>query len=77
MDVVLASGGLTRAMIMRELPRIRRGAHLLNPKVRVMRATSVRISTPEDKLLIEADGNVRGHTPVHFRIIPGALRVVV
>ncbi len=77
MDVVLASDGLTRAMIMRELPRIRRGAHLQNPKVRVMQATSVHISTPEDKLLVEADGNVRGHTPVHFRIMPGALRVIV
>jgi YegS/Rv2252/BmrU family lipid kinase len=77
MDVVLASDGLTRAMIMRELPRIRRGTHLLNPKVRVIQATSLHISTPEDKLLVEADGNVRGHTPVHFRIMPAALRVVV
>ena len=77
MDVVLAADGLTRAMIVREMPRIRRGAHLLNPKVRVIQATSVHISTPEDKLLVEADGNVRGHTPVHFRIMPGALRVIV
>ena len=77
MDVVLAADGLTRPMILRELPRIRRGTHLANPKVRVMQATSVHVSTPEDSLLVEADGNVRGHTPVHFRIMPGALRVVV
>lgn len=77
MDVVLASNGLTRPMILRELPRIRRGAHLTNPKVHLMQATSVHISTPEESLLVEADGNVRGHTPVHFRIMPAALRVLV
>jgi diacylglycerol kinase (ATP) len=77
MDVVMASGGLTRAMILSELPRIRRGAHLSNPKVRIMQATRVHINTTEDSLLIEADGNVRGRTPVTFQIIPGALRVIV
>ncbi|MGA9993850.1 MAG: hypothetical protein WBP93_00420, partial [Pyrinomonadaceae bacterium] len=78
MDVLLACDGLTRAGILRELPRIRRGAHLSNPRVRVMRATSVSIETDggEDALMIEADGNVRGHTPAEFRIIPGALRIV-
>ena len=77
MDVVLASDGLTRAMIVRELPRIRRGAHISNRRVRIMQATSVEVRTPEQSLLVEADGNVRGLTPASFRIIPGALRVVV
>lgn len=75
-DVVLAAGGLTRRMILRELPRIRRGAHLSNPKVRVIRATRLHVKTPADALLVEADGNVRGLTPATFRIIPGALRVL-
>jgi diacylglycerol kinase family enzyme len=30
----------------------------------------------DDGLLIEADGNVRGKTPVEFRIMPKAIRVV-
>ncbi|HVG32184.1 MAG TPA: diacylglycerol kinase family protein [Pyrinomonadaceae bacterium] len=77
MDVVIASDGLTRATILRELPRIRRGAHLLNPRVRVLQAESVHITTPEESLLVEADGNVRGQTPVSFRIMPGALSVIV
>ena len=78
MDVLLACDGLTRASILRELPRIRRGAHLSNPRVRAMRATRVCIETDDqgDALMIEADGNVRGHTPAEFRIMPGALRVV-
>ena len=77
MDVLMACG-ITRAAILRELPRIRRGDHLTNPNVRTKRATRVRVETltPEDALPIEADGNVRGHTPAEFRIIPGSLRVI-
>lgn len=78
LDILIACG-ITRATIMRELPRIRRGAHLANKNVRVMTATRVRVETfaPEDGLLIEADGNVRGHTPAEFHVMPGALRVAV
>jgi diacylglycerol kinase family enzyme len=77
MDVVIASDGLTRGAILREMPRIRRGAHLSNPRVRVMQAESVRVTTPEESLLVEADGNVRGQTPVSFRIMPGALAIIM
>jgi len=78
MDVVMACG-ITRATIMRELPRIRRGSHLANPHVRAMKTTRVRVETltPGDALPVEADGNVRGHTPAEFRIVPGALRVIL
>ncbi|HYY56734.1 MAG TPA: hypothetical protein VE842_05335, partial [Pyrinomonadaceae bacterium] len=76
MDLVIAADGLSRAMILRELPRIRRGAHLSNPRVRTLQATSVRVKTPDDPLLVEADGNVRGLTPATFRILPRALRVL-
>jgi YegS/Rv2252/BmrU family lipid kinase len=78
LDVVTVSG-LTRFGIVRELPRIHSGGHVLNPKVRIARGRKVRIETfaQEDSLLIEADGNVRGRTPVDFRVLPSALRFVV
>ena len=78
MDVLVACG-LTRVAILRELPRIRRGGHLSNPRVHTMRAARLRVETltQRDALPVEADGNVRGHTPAEFRIIPGALRVIV
>jgi diacylglycerol kinase (ATP) len=77
-DLVLTHD-LTRKTILKELPRIRRGAHLANPGVRIIKATRVRVETGtgKDALLMEADGNVRGHTPAEFRIMPGALRVVI
>lgn len=78
LDVVTASG-LSRAAVVRELPRIHSGGHVKNPKVKITQGQRVRIETfsREDGMLIEADGNVRGETPVEFRIMPCALRIVV
>lgn len=77
LDVVSASG-LSRAQVMRELARIHKGGHIANPKVRITQGKRVRVETfePEDAMPIEADGNVRGVTPVEFQIMPGALRFV-
>jgi diacylglycerol kinase (ATP) len=77
LDVVTASG-FNRAAVILELPRIHRGGHVGNPKVRITQGQRVRIETfsKEDGMLIEADGNIRGRTPVEFRIIPSALKIV-
>jgi diacylglycerol kinase (ATP) len=78
LDVMLTCGGLTRRTILSELPRIRRGAHVSNPKVRTMKTRAISINTEgsANAMMVEADGNVRGHTPVAFHVLPGALRVV-
>lgn len=78
LDVVTASG-LKRVNVLRELGRIHKGGHVANPKVRITQGTRVRVETfaPEDAMPIEVDGNVRGVTPVEFRVMPGALRFVV
>jgi diacylglycerol kinase (ATP) len=77
-DVVTASG-LNRGNVIRELARIHSGGHVANPKVRITQGTRVRVETfsPADAMKIEADGNVRGVTPVEFRVMPRALRFVV
>jgi len=78
LDVVTASR-LTRASLVREMTRIHNGGHIRNPCVRISRGARVRIKhlTPADALAVEADGDVRGHTPLEFRVLAGALRVVV
>jgi YegS/Rv2252/BmrU family lipid kinase len=78
LDVVTASG-LSRANVVRELARIHKGGHIANPKVRIAQGEGVSIETfsAEDAMPIEVDGNVRGLTPVEFRVMPGALRFVV
>ena len=78
LDVVTASG-LSRSNVVTELSRIHTGGHLDNPKVSLVQGTKVRIETLllKDEMLLEADGNVRGVTPVEFQVIPRALRFLV
>jgi len=77
LDVVTASG-LSRTAVVRELSRIHSGGHVNNPKVRISQGKVVQLHTfsTEDAMPLEADGNVRGFTPVHFEIIPRALKFV-
>ena len=53
LDVITASC-FSRARVIRELPRIHRGGHVANPRVRVIQGEQVRIETfsPPDALLI-------------------------
>lgn len=77
LDVVTASR-LTRRSLIREMTRIHSGGHIRNPRVRISRGERVRIEhlTDADALAVEADGDVRGHTPLEFRALAGAIRVV-
>jgi diacylglycerol kinase family enzyme len=78
LDVVTASG-LTRTNVVTELSRIHTGGHVNNPKVTITQGTIARIETllVQDAMPLEADGNVRGVTPVQFQVLPGALRFVL
>lgn len=75
---LMLSENLTRRAILRELPRIHSGGHVNNPRVRLFKSKRVRLEpvTDKDALPVEADGNLRGHTPAEFQIIPSALRIV-
>ncbi|HEU5130956.1 MAG TPA: hypothetical protein VFT26_02595, partial [Pyrinomonadaceae bacterium] len=77
LDVITASG-LSRANVVTELSRIHTGGHVNNPKVTITQGTIARIETflQQDAMPLEADGNVRGVTPVQFQVLPGALRFV-
>ena len=77
LDVITASG-LSRANVVTELSRVHTGGHVNNPKVTITQGTIVRVETllMQDAMPLEADGNVRGVTPVQFQVLPGALRFV-
>jgi diacylglycerol kinase (ATP) len=77
LDVITASG-LSRANVVTELSRIHTGGHVKNPKVTITQGTIARIDTflQQDAMPLEADGNVRGVTPVQFQVLPGSLQFV-
>ena len=72
---VLVVGNVSRFELLRFLPRMYRGTHLIHPKVQIKRATEVEI-LPLKPLAVEADGELLGETPVKFKIIPKALQIV-
>ena len=78
LDVVTATG-LSRANVVTELSRVHTGGHINNPKVNLTQGHVVRIETfmMQDAMPIEADGNVRGVTPVQFQIMPRSLRFLM
>jgi YegS/Rv2252/BmrU family lipid kinase len=77
LDVITASG-LSRTNVVTELSRVHTGGHVNNPKVTITQGTIARIETfvLRDAMPLEADGNVRGVTPVQFQVLPGALKFV-
>jgi diacylglycerol kinase (ATP) len=74
-DIVVL-GDLGKLDLVRNVPRVYVGTHITHPKVRVLRGREVRVSS-EDRMLLQADGEVLGKAPATFRIVPGALRLIV
>jgi diacylglycerol kinase (ATP) len=67
-------GDISKSELMKIRPTLYDGSHLRNGKIREERVTEITIESDES-LLVEADGDVIGESPVSFRIIPSALAV--
>jgi YegS/Rv2252/BmrU family lipid kinase len=74
MDVVLTHHA-ERLDVLKELPRIRFGAHLRNPKVRLVKSSGVMINS-WPPLPVDVDGETAGFTPARLTINPSALRFI-
>jgi diacylglycerol kinase (ATP) len=78
-DVVIISG-MSKLEFLLNFPSVYRGKHLSHPKVRVAQAHTVRIEQIENSatlLQLEAEGELLGEAPASFRLLPGALNVLV
>lgn len=74
-DVLLVNGA-TRLDVLKELPRIRDGRHLKNPKVGEARASKVSIISSE-RMPVDLDGESAGFTPAHLAVLPSTVRICV
>jgi diacylglycerol kinase (ATP) len=73
---VLLIGDITKADLVRTLPKIYRGTHLPHPKAELLRGAVVSVEA-DVPLPAELDGEQPGTTPVRFDVVPGALRLRV
>jgi YegS/Rv2252/BmrU family lipid kinase len=69
---------LSRLQVVRQFRRLYSGTHVKIQKIVMLSGAQVTVETIDGAppLPIEADGDVRGHTPAKFRIIPSSLRLV-
>lgn len=74
LDVIVADRA-SRLAVIGELPRIRRGGHLKNPKVRQHRARCVSVESREP-LGMEMDGESAGTTPARLVVLASAVRFI-
>jgi diacylglycerol kinase (ATP) len=75
LDVVVI-GDMGKLEILKEFPKVYKGTHISLPKVRMKKGTRVTIESSEP-VLVYADGELLGECPASFRIVPGALSIVV
>ncbi|HEY0868354.1 MAG TPA: diacylglycerol kinase family protein [Fimbriimonas sp.] len=73
-DVVVVER-VGRVEFMRTLPKVFHGAHKTHPKVRIFRGCKVSIES-DRPLLVLADGEKIGSTPVSFAMEPRALKIL-
>jgi diacylglycerol kinase (ATP) len=73
---VLLIGDVTKAELVRVMPKIYRGTHLPHPKGEVLRGSNVSIDADEP-MPIQLDGEQPGTTPVRFELVPAAIRLRV
>lgn len=73
---VLIVGNLSKLDLVWSLPRIYKGTHLTHPKVTCRKAKNIYIQA-EQKMPIQADGDIVGETPARFGIIPSILKILV
>lgn len=76
LDLLLVDA-VGRLEILRLVPKILRGAHAGDPRLRMARARRLRIES-EEPLLVEADGEIAFDAArrLEIEILPGALRVL-
>jgi YegS/Rv2252/BmrU family lipid kinase len=67
---------LGRWEALKQLRRVCKGQHTTHPSVRYLPAVSLGVEA-ESRLEVAADGDLIGHTPAQFRVLPKALEVRV
>ncbi len=75
LDVVII-GDIGKFELLKALPMVYKGTHINHPKVRMEKATHITIESSE-RMLVYADGEVLGESPVSFWLMPAALNIVV
>ena len=73
---VIVIGDIDKIEFLMTVPKVYDGTHITHPQVDTYRARRVEVRSEQD-LLLQVEGEVCGHTPLTFDIIPSALQIRV
>ena len=73
-DVILL-GDFGKLEVVLNMPRLYRGTHLTHKKVTELRAREVHVEAQE-RMFLQAEGELVGEAPATFRLLPQALKVL-
>jgi len=73
---VVILGNLNKLEVVMNVPRVYKGTHLTHPKVSHFSAKEIHIEAQE-RMFLQAEGELIGEAPATFQVIPRALRVLV
>jgi YegS/Rv2252/BmrU family lipid kinase len=84
---VIVIKAMSRAEFAANFPKVYRGTHLSHPKVSEYRVREARVDLlpllqgesqgEGQRIFLEAEGELFGEAPAHFRVLQGALKVVI
>ena len=74
LDVIII-GDVHKVELLQVFPRVYKGTHVTHPKVSVDKAGLVSVEC-DQRILLQADGELLGGGPVMFKVIPSAITVV-
>jgi YegS/Rv2252/BmrU family lipid kinase len=75
LDVMLSAAG-SKLHFLSHLPKVFKGTHVDDPRIRFIRGEEVEVSA-DRPFVMYADGDPIGELPVRIRVAPRALRVLV
>jgi len=69
-------GDVSKSELLRIVPTVYDGSHIRHPEIQERKAKAVTVECNE-RLFVEADGEILGECPASFWVIPSALTVMV
>jgi YegS/Rv2252/BmrU family lipid kinase len=72
---VCVVGDFNKLELIKAIPGVYKGKHVTHPKFTHVAAKSISIRTRESAL-VQLDGELVGHTPVRFSVLPAAISLV-
>jgi diacylglycerol kinase (ATP) len=73
---VVILGNLNKLEVVMNVPRVYKGTHLTHPKVSHFSAREIHVEAQE-RMFLQAEGELIGEAPATFQVIPQALKVRV